>query len=65
MSSDQYPDGKLTEGDEGALWMRVAAIKKRGLVLLDFGKPIAWLALDKAHALAFAQSIIEKAEELP
>lgn len=60
--SEAYPRGKLCEGDEGILSMRIGIIDKT--VVIDFGKDVAWLGLPKQEALAFAQEIINKANEL-
>jgi hypothetical protein len=53
--TDDYPDGKLNEHDEGGLMMAISV--ENGNVRLDFGKPVAWLALDPNRALAFAAAI--------
>ena len=59
-----FPQGKLNADDEGELNVAVAADREHGVVRLDFGKPVAWLALPKEQALAWAQSIRDKAHEL-
>lgn len=50
-----YPDGVLNDEDEGGLMMAIKV--EDGKVRLDFGKPIAWFALDPDGALAFAAAI--------
>lgn len=50
-----YPGGKLNDEDEGGLMM--ATTIESGKVKIDFGKPIAWFALDPDGALAFAGMI--------
>lgn len=50
----RHPDGKLSPNDEGETAMRLSALVKRRLVLLEFGTPTKWLAMkpDEARALA-------------
>lgn len=57
-----HPRGKLNEHDEGGL---VIAVGSEGdCVRIEFGSPIAWLALPPAQAMALAHSIILKATAL-
>jgi hypothetical protein len=62
-ATGEFPDGKIDPTDEGGLQIAIAADPVRGLVRLDFGKRIAWLALRQNEARALAASIAEKAEE--
>lgn len=39
----EFPDGQLNEDDEGELQFRMH--HSQGNVILEFGKPVAWLAL--------------------
>lgn len=57
----KFPRGKLNEDDEGELTMGVAA--DGGTVILNFGKPVAWVGLPPALARELAASLIKKADE--
>ena len=57
-----FPRGKLNASDEGGLQLAVGARDKT--VIIDFGKPVVWLGLDKASALQFAALIRKHAESL-
>jgi hypothetical protein len=59
-----YPYGKLGADDEGELAVAVAADPQHGVVRLEFGKSIAWLALPAGHARQFADVLRGKADEL-
>lgn len=50
--SGQFPRGKLTPGDEGALRLEVGV--SNGAVVVNFGKRIAWIGFgpDEADGLA-------------
>ena len=64
-ATGDYPDGKMSDDDEGGLRMALAADRENKVVVLNFGKSIAWIGLPKQTALALGQGIIEKAKELP
>ena len=60
--NNKYPRGKLRNDDEGALLIRITSEDKT--VIIDFGKTIRWLGLDKDAAIQFANCIINKANEI-
>lgn len=62
MAADKFPRGKLNADDEGALTVGVA-VKDR-TVIINFFKPCAWLGLDRATALALADTIRKHAESI-
>lgn len=57
-----FPRGKLNADDEGGLTLGIAVKDKT--VIVNFGKPVAWLGLDKQTALALGASLIAKAQEI-
>ena len=57
----RFPRGKLDQHDEGELAMGVFIY--RGEVRLEFGKPVAWLALGPDDADALAKLLTQKAAE--
>jgi hypothetical protein len=61
-ATGEFPQGKLTEDDEGAL--NCAVTHGQGVVRIDFGKEIAWLAMDPDLAINFASAIMVHAREL-
>lgn len=63
-ATGKFPEGKLNADDEGELQFAIAADKKNKVVIIDFGKEVAWLGMPKDVAIAFANSVLEKAEEL-
>jgi hypothetical protein len=56
-----YPSGQYGDEDEGEIALGIAADPKARKVRLDFGKSVAWLALDPEQADAFADALREKA----
>lgn len=55
----KYPDGKISQKDEGELGIGVVDYK--GCVLLVFGKKIAWLALRPDQAQLIGKGLIDRA----
>lgn len=60
--ADQFPRGKLNADDEGALQIGIATLDKT--LIINFGKPVEWIGLDKITAVALAETIKKRAEEL-
>lgn len=63
-ATGDHPQGKLDKSDDGGLRMAIAADKRNSIVRVDFGKPVAWLGLDKATALDLAKRLRWHAEKL-
>lgn len=55
---------QLNNDDEGDLRVAIAADKKSNVVVMNFGKKVAWLALPKQEALSFCDIIRKRAYEL-
>lgn len=55
-------DEKIKSDDEGSLQF-VIYIKDNHL-MIDFGKPVAWLGLHKEEAVALGQRILDKTKEM-
>lgn len=60
----EFPEGKLDPSDQGELQFRVGHSLIDNLVRIEFGKPVAWLAMRKADALNFAKIIRDHAARL-
>lgn len=60
----QFPDGKLNADDEGEIQLGVTH-DADGLVRVNFGKPIAWLAMPKETAIMFAHMLLKHAGVKP
>jgi len=51
----EYPRGKIKEDDEGELQIRIGRLDD--CVVMDFGKPTAWVAFPPKQALDIAESL--------
>lgn len=60
--AEKFPRGKLSADDEGEL--KIAITTRDKTLIIDFGKPCAWIGLDKHTALALADTIKKRAEGL-
>lgn len=62
-ATGQYPNGQYGKHDEGEIRFAVAADKARGVVLIDFGKPIHSLGITHEQAAELADLLRAKAWE--
>ena len=61
-ATGQFPNGKLTEHDEGEIQF---AVGERGEnVIIDFGKPVAWFAMSAEQAEGLADCLRDHAREV-
>ncbi len=60
-ATGQFPDGKINRSDEGGIALGVAYDPTKNLVRIDFGKPVAWLALPPESAIEFAKLLLKHA----
>lgn len=58
----QFPEGKLNENDEGEI--RIAIISQNGKVVIDFGKPTAWIGFTPEQARGIAESLVAHADHI-
>lgn len=58
-ASGDFPQGRLTETDEGEL--RLAVGHKDGKVIIHMGTPVSWFGMDAYQATALANSLHEHA----
>lgn len=63
-ATGKFPQGKLYEDDEGELAVAISTDKQKGLLLLNFGKSISWLAMRKEEAQALIDMLNEKIKEM-
>lgn len=61
---EQYPRGKLTETDEGALKIRIGTDDKTKTIIIDFGKQIVWVGMDATTARTFARNILRRCDQI-
>lgn len=60
----RWPGGRMGADDDGQLAYAIATDKQRGVILIDFGKEVAWLGLDVAAATQLRDSLTERIMEL-
>lgn len=56
-----FPQGRLTSEDEGEIRMGITV--HNGKVVMDFGKPTAWVGMDPQQARDLAATLIRRANE--
>jgi hypothetical protein len=57
----KFPDGKVNEGDRGEIKIQVGCDHSRGLVVINFGYPVSWIAMSAEDCDNLAALIMEKA----
>lgn len=62
-ATGEFPQGQLNEDDEGELRIGIGNDVESKTVIVNFGKKVAWIGLDKASALQVADSIRDHAME--
>ena len=60
--ANNYPYGKLNKDDEGAA--TIAIHQEGNTVRIDFGKPVAWLALPPDQAMGLAALLVKHAQAI-
>lgn len=63
-ATGRYPEGRLGKHDEGEIAFAVAADPKHKKVLINFGKPVAFLGMNADQAIALGEMLIAKGREL-
>lgn len=64
-ATGEFPRGKFCDEDEGGLRMAMAIRDKT--IIVNFGKPVAWIGLDLESAEAFREALdasIKKLKEV-
>jgi hypothetical protein len=59
-----FPRGKIDRLDEGQIKFAIAADHATNTILVNFGKPIAWMGLTGDEALEISDSLRDKALEI-
>ena len=62
-ATGDYPQGRISETDEGGLQMAIFKTKDKSNLIIEFGTPVQWLGMPVDEAKAFALSILKKANE--
>jgi hypothetical protein len=58
-ATGQFPEGKASPHDEGAVLFAIG--ERDDNVIVDFGTPVVWLGMPPEQAVAMAQLLIAKA----
>jgi hypothetical protein len=58
-ATGKFPMGKIDKTDEGEIAFGITS--HRGKVIINFGKPVAWLGMDAAQASMLAVTLIRHA----
>lgn len=59
-ATGNFPDGKISEDDEGEL--KFAVLTRNNNVMIIFGKPVEWLDLSKDTAKQLVKGLMKQIE---
>ena len=59
-----YSEGRISAADEGDLACAIKTDHKHDKIIMDFGKPVTWLAMSPQDAVSWAQELIRRAREI-
>ena len=62
-ATGEFPEGQLSPNDEGELIVQMAYDPNHKVVVVNFGKPVAWFALTPDKAVELGQLLIEHAKQ--
>jgi hypothetical protein len=62
-ATGRFPEGKLNADDEGEIAVGIAADRKNRKVVVDFGKPVAWIGFSPEQATELGEMLIAKGME--
>lgn len=57
-ATGNYPDGKMSEDDEGEL--KFAVLSRNNNVMIIFGKPVEWLDMNKDKAKELVKCLMKQ-----
>ena len=60
----EFPKGKINDQDQEELNIGIAIDPKRNLVVINFGVPIVWAALEVDDAMALGLALISNAAQI-
>lgn len=61
-ATGQFPEGQLNDDDEGEI--RIAIGSTEGKVVMDFGKPVAWIGFTPEQARDASELLLKQIEVL-
>ncbi|AMV20438.1 hypothetical protein VT03_21245 [Planctomyces sp. SH-PL14] len=64
MAKREYPNGRLNASDDGEVAFKIGGDGERGVVVIDFGKPVTWVGMTPQQAVEMAQLMIKNAREV-
>jgi hypothetical protein len=59
-----FSEGRINATDDGDLACAITTDRLHGKIVMDFGKPVTWLAMTPADAVSWAKQLIQRAREI-
>lgn len=61
-STNNFPEGKLTENDEGEIKLAVGITN--GKIIMNFGEPVSWIGFNADQAIDIAIALLSQAAKI-
>ncbi len=60
----EYPDGRISADDDGSLTFKIGADADKGVIVIEYSKPTAWVGMQPQQAIELAQALIRHARSI-
>ncbi len=60
----EYPDGRIAADDDGSLTFKIGADADKGVIVIEYSKPTAWVGMHPQQAIELAQALIKHARSI-
>ena len=60
----EFPRGRISGDDDGSLTFKIGADADKGVIAIEFSKPVVWVAMPPQQAVELAQLLIQHARSI-
>jgi hypothetical protein len=60
----EYPDGRISGDDEGAVTFKIGSDPNKGVVVIEYSTPTLWVGMQPQQAIELAQVLIKHARAI-
>lgn len=60
----EYPDGRIAADDDGTLTFKIGSDADKGVVIIQYSMPTAWVGMRPQQAIELAQALIKHARAI-
>lgn len=60
----EFPQGRISGDDDGSITFKIGADSDKGVVAIEYSKPVTWVAMPPQEAIELAQMLIKHARSI-